>query len=166
MRVSAVWAALGLIVTAGAPALAQQPTQAQVAAIKQACRSDYQSHCASVPTGGSAALQCLQTNASALSAPCQQALGAVSGNQPPGMTDQSVGDATTPSYTPQQGGPYQSAPAPMSRRQQMMVLRADCGPDFRRLCYGVQPGGGRAVACLYAHAPQLSRVCRAALQGR
>ena len=32
---------------------AQQPTQAQVNAIRQACRADYQTYCASVPTGGS-----------------------------------------------------------------------------------------------------------------
>ena len=54
---------------------AQQPTQAQVNAIRQACRSDYQTYCASVPTGGSAALGCLKENAQSLSAPCQQAVG-------------------------------------------------------------------------------------------
>jgi hypothetical protein len=69
------------------PGVAQQPaqaapTQGQVAAIRQACRADYQAHCASVPTGGSAALACLQQNAQSLSAPCQQALGAVGGATP------------------------------------------------------------------------------------
>jgi hypothetical protein len=81
-------------------------------------------------------------------------------------TSPSAGNAQAPVSTPPQSAPYQPAPVQMSRRQQMMVLRADCGPDFRRLCYGVQPGGGRAIACLYAHGPQLSEVCRAALQGR
>jgi len=59
------------------PAQAQQPTQAQIATIRQTCRIDYQAHCATVPTGGAAALQCLQQNAQSLSAPCQQALGAI-----------------------------------------------------------------------------------------
>ena len=64
------------------PALAQKPTQAQIGAIRQACRSDYQTYCSSVPTGGSAALACLQQNAQSVSAPCQQALGGASGSAP------------------------------------------------------------------------------------
>ncbi len=48
---------------AGATADAQQPTSAQAGAIRQACRSDYAANCAGVPTGGQAALACLQKNA-------------------------------------------------------------------------------------------------------
>ena len=62
-----------------ADAVAQQPTQAQTNAIRQSCRSDYQAHCASVPTGGSAALQCLQQNMPGLSPSCQSAVSAVGG---------------------------------------------------------------------------------------
>jgi hypothetical protein len=47
--------ALAVLFGAPAPALAQQPTEAQINAIRQACRADYQTYCASVPTGGSAA---------------------------------------------------------------------------------------------------------------
>ena len=71
---------LGVLLAAASSAAAQQPSQAQANAIRQACRSDYQSHCAGVPTGGSAALSCLQQNATSLSQPCQQALAAVGGN--------------------------------------------------------------------------------------
>lgn len=60
-------------------AAAQQPTSAQVAQIRQACRGDYESVCAGVPTGGAAALECLQRNAAGTSAGCQAALGAVRG---------------------------------------------------------------------------------------
>lgn len=165
MRGIAVSAALALAVVA-TPAIAQPPTQAQISAIKHACRGDYQSYCASVPTGGSAALQCLESNQGSVSAPCQQALGAVSGSASPGVASPGAGNAPAPMVMPQQGSSGQSAPMRMSRRQQMMVLRAECGPDYRRLCSGVQPGGGRAIACLYGHAPQLSEVCRAALQNR
>jgi hypothetical protein len=154
MRAILIGTAFALL-TSAAAALAQQPTQAQVTAIKQACRSDYQSYCSSVPTGGSAALQCLQTNAASLSAPCNQALNALNGGTSSGMNGPGAGTA-----------PYHPAPATMSRRQQMMALRADCGPDFRRFCGGVQPGGGRAVVCLYAYGPQLSQVCHSALQSR
>ena len=68
---------------ASSQAVAQQPTpagqpgQAQINAVRQACRSDYMAHCSSVPTGGQAALTCLQQNMQSLSGPCQQAVGAM-----------------------------------------------------------------------------------------
>ena len=65
-----------------APAKAQQPTQAQISAIRQACRADYQAYCASVPTGGSAALACLKQNSTGLSPACRQAVDAVAGPAP------------------------------------------------------------------------------------
>ncbi len=43
------------------------------------------------------------------------------------------------------------------------MLRGACGADYRAFCRGVQPGGGRAMDCLRAHGPQLSRQCRSAL---
>lgn len=67
---------------AAGPAVAQRPTQAQVGAIRQACRGDYMQHCASVPTGGSAALACLKRNEAAVSAPCREALDAIGGGAP------------------------------------------------------------------------------------
>jgi hypothetical protein len=36
-------------------------------------------HCSNVPTGGPAALNCLQQNAQTASAPCQQALSVIGG---------------------------------------------------------------------------------------
>src|SRR5438445_5392256 len=58
-------------------ALAQTPSEAQRAAIKSECRSDYMAHCSSVPPGGEASLQCLQKNMSSLSSNCQSAVRAV-----------------------------------------------------------------------------------------
>jgi hypothetical protein len=69
---------LALTVLAGS-AGAQQPTSAQIGAIRQNCRSDYQRYCAGVPTGGAAALQCLQQNAANLSGGCRNAVAAASG---------------------------------------------------------------------------------------
>jgi hypothetical protein len=60
-----------------APAYSQGPTDAQRAAIKSQCRSDYMAHCASVPPGGAPALQCLQKNMASLSGGCQSAVRAV-----------------------------------------------------------------------------------------
>src|SRR6266436_1733472 len=105
------------------PALAQNPTQAQIDAIRQACRTDYQTYCSSVPTGGSAALACLQQNAPSLSAPCQQAVGAVGGPaSATGIPKPAAAPAAPASRTP--------AP-PMSPRQEAALLRRSCGPDYQ-----------------------------------
>jgi hypothetical protein len=53
----------------------------------------------------------------------------------------------------------------MSPRQEIAVLRQFCGADYRALCAGVRPGGGRAIACLRANAPSLSARCKGALMG-
>jgi hypothetical protein len=58
-------------------AFAQQPSQAQINAIRQSCRNDYMAHCSSVTPGGAAALQCLQQHASSLSGACQTAVAAL-----------------------------------------------------------------------------------------
>ncbi len=134
-------------------AFAQQPTQAQAAAIKQSCRSDYQSHCSSVPPGGSAALQCLEQHQSSLSPPCQTALAAVSG----GASHAPPANGTSP------GAPPGAPPPAMSPRQQAAMMRHACGGDFRAYCHGVGLGGGRAMACLAENEPRLSPPCRSAL---
>jgi hypothetical protein len=144
------------------PAAAQKATQAQTNAIRQACRGDYQTYCSSVPTGGSAALACLQQNAQSLSAPCQQAVGAVGGSaSATGIPKPAAAPAAPASRTP--------AP-PMSPRQEAALLRRSCGPDYQAYCGDVPPGGGRIIECLRANGPSLSHQCRTALmsarQGR
>src|SRR6266436_6417283 len=70
-----------LIVTAlfavATPAFSQAPTDAQRSAIRSECRADYEAHCASIPPGGMASLQCLQKNMSSLAPGCQTAVRAV-----------------------------------------------------------------------------------------
>src|SRR6202011_1820318 len=82
-------------------AAASTTAKAQVAAIRSACRSDYQRTCAGVPTGGAAALSCLETNKSKLSAGCQQAVNAAGGGAAAPAPAPTAGgapaaDATTP----------------------------------------------------------------------
>jgi hypothetical protein len=139
--------ATALLAALAGHAAAPQPTQAQRDAIRGACRNDYMNHCANVPSGGAASLQCLQQNAPQLSPPCQQALASLNG-----------GNAAQP---PAQ--PAAPPPPPVSRRQEAVLLRRDCGPDYRHYCADVQPGGGRAIACLIAHDTSLSQQCRSAL---
>lgn len=141
----ALFAAL-LLCDPGAATAQGTPTQAQANAIRSACRGDYQTHCAGVPTGGTAALSCLQANAAAVSQPCRHALAAIGGSTP--------SEAPSPSGTP-------SSPAAGVTRH---ALREACGADFQTFCPGVRPGGGRVIACLHAHGPDLSPGCQHALQ--
>jgi hypothetical protein len=141
-----------------ATASAQQPTQAQASAIKSACRGDYMNVCASVPTGGMAALQCLQQHSSQVSGGCQSALAAVGGSAP--------GAPQGGGFAPQQNtAPAAMAPpGGMPMRSEIRLLRADCGYDYERFCRGVQPGGGRALECLLSYRRQLQPMCRSALR--
>ncbi len=136
---------------------AKQPTDAQVSAIRSACRSDYPKVCAGVPTGGAPALQCLEKNKAKLSAGCEKAVSAASG-----------GDAATAAPAAGAAPGAAAAPAapavivlrPMRPREELFVLRSACGADVRSICGGVQPGGGRIVQCLATNAAQLSPTCK------
>jgi len=46
--------------------------------------------------------------------------------------------------------------APPQMRGEAIALMQVCRGDYDRLCAGVQPGGGRVLACLQNHAGQLS----------
>ena len=52
----------------------------------------------------------------------------------------------------------QSAPA----QDQLAAIRAACAADAQKFCAGVQPGGGRIVACLKEHKDSLSDGCKQA----
>jgi len=139
---------------------ARRPSQAQVAAIRQACRADYQAACAGVPTGGAAALNCLQKNVATLSAPCQQAVNAAGGASTaaePAASGggQAIAGAAAPA----------AMPRAMSPRQEIRLVRLSCGRDFRALCGGVAPGGGRVIECLRANEASLSPRCQSAMAG-
>jgi hypothetical protein len=141
--------------TASPPA--PKPDDAQIAAIRSACRSDYPKVCAGVPTGGAPALQCLEKNKSKLSSNCQQAVNAAGG----GAATSAPGAAAAATASPA------AAPAlvlrPMRPREELMVLRSACGGDVRALCGGVAPGGGRIVQCLARQPALLTSACKEVL---
>jgi hypothetical protein len=134
---------------------AKKPSSAQVAAIRSACRSDYQQNCAGVPTGGAAALNCLQKNKENLSASCQRAVSAV------GSSGGAPADAATadPAAMPAAAPAAALVLRPMRPREVIFVLRSGCGEDARALCSDVPPGGGRIMQCLAAQAATLSAAC-------
>jgi hypothetical protein len=80
--------------------LAQQPSPAQVSAIKSNCRSDYMQYCSSVPTGTSASLQCLEQNVAKLSGSCQAAVNAAMGSSAPAQQSTQPVAAAQPAGTP------------------------------------------------------------------
>jgi hypothetical protein len=43
------------------------------------------------------------------------------------------------------------------------ALRDACQEDYRRLCVGVAPGGGRLKKCMADNSAKLSATCKAAL---
>src|SRR5229473_2076738 len=147
---------------AAADAAAKKPSSAQVAAIRSACRSDYQKVCAGVPTGGAPALQCLEKNKSKVSPACEQAVNAASG----GGAAPAAGGAAATAATGSPGAAPAAAPAPvlvlrpMRPREELFVLRSACGGDVRALCGGIAPGGGRIVQCLATQAASLSPACK------
>jgi hypothetical protein len=144
---------------AAASTTAKKPSSAQIAAIRSACRSDYQKVCAGVPTGGAPALQCLEKNKSKVSASCEKAVSAASG----GAATPAAGAAASATAT---GAPAAAAAAPalvlrpMRPREELFVLRSACGNDVRSLCGGVAPGGGRIMQCLATRAASLSPACK------
>jgi cysteine rich repeat protein len=150
---------------AAADAAAKKPSSAQVAAIRSACRSDYQKVCAGVPTGGAPALQCLEKNKSKVSPACEQAVNAASG----GGAAPAAGGAAATAATGSPGAAPAAAPAPvlvlrpMRPREELFVLRSACGGDVRALCGGIAPGGGRIVQCLATQAASLSPACQGVL---
>jgi len=147
MRIGAAALGLCLSVMLIVPAVAQQPTQAQVTAIQSSCKTDFKAYCASAPQGGMAALSCLQQNVTKLSPPCQQAVTAAN------ASPAAPAPAPAPVITP----------PPQSPKVEARFLRQYCAADYRRLCPGVRPRGGAAIACLKDHAQTLSPDCQKAL---
>ena len=52
---------------------------------------------------------------------------------------------------------------PPNLRSEAVALMRLCRTDYDRLCAGVQPGGGRILACLQSHAPDLGTACAQAM---
>jgi hypothetical protein len=146
-----------------ASAAPNKPSDAQIAAIRSSCRSDYPKVCAGVPTGGAPALQCLEKNKSKLSANCAQAVAAAGGGA---ATPTAAGTEATASPNAAPAAAPAAPPLvlrPMRPREVLFVVRSACGADVRALCAGVDPGGGRIIECLATQSASLSPDCRSVL---
>jgi hypothetical protein len=151
-----------------ASAMPGKPSDAQIAAIRSSCRSDYPKVCAGVPTGGALALQCLEKNKSKLSAGCAQAIAAAGGGAAAPTAAAASGTEATasPGTATARSGTAAAPPLvlrPMRPREVLFVVRSACGADVRALCAGVDPGGGRIIDCLATQSASLSPDCRSVL---
>lgn len=138
-----------------AAAAPKQSTAAQRDAVKSSCRSDFMAQCSGVTPGGAQALACLQQHSATLSPSCQAAVGALGGD---GATQ-----ATSPAKPPAGGGAVATPMASFTPREELVVVRRSCGPDFRALCHSVPLGGGRGINCLRDNFARLAPACQRVL---
>src|SRR6266700_1199727 len=169
-----LWMAASLSLAA-MPAFSQQPTHSQRDAIRSACRADYEAHCASVPPGGAASLQCLQQNMSSLSSACQTAVRAVepaAESKPAAPAAESKPESAPAAATAKPAA--ETAPAPAAKTSpaapaakpssaQVSAIRSACRADYPKVCAGVPTGGAAALQCLEKNTSKLSAGCEKAV---
>ena len=173
---AALWASLATVIFAVAtPASSQAPTDAQRNAIRSECRSDYEAHCANVPPGGEASLQCLQKNMSSLSSSCQAAVHAVEApaapkaESAPAAAPKAESATAKPSAERAASAPPTAPKAAASTtakkpsKAQVAAIRTACRSDYRRTCACVPTGGAAALNCLYKNKSKLSGNCQQAV---
>ncbi len=166
-----------------ATASAQTPTDAQKQALRSNCPSDFRKNCSGVPTGGMAALVCLEQHAATLSPGCQSAVKAVQGDT--GSSSTKAAASTTiekaPASTTTPAAPTAAAAKPTSTTaaappaaapaagptlpffMEVRIAARACAMDFHKFCPTVPLGHGNAIFCLRVHGPQLDPTCRKAL---
>lgn len=54
--------------------------------------------------------------------------------------------------------------APAAAQEIPPAVQQACEGDYKKICNGVVPGGGRILACMKAKNSELSQGCRTALQ--
>jgi Cysteine rich repeat len=151
VREVAAFAVLVLLPIALADPAAAQPSPEEIAAIRQACRSDFIAHCSGVQPGGREALQCLERNAAQLSTPCASAINAVAPNAATETRPEAPAAAQAPA--PQ--------PAQPSQKDELAAVQQACTiKDFMSHCSWIQPGNPELLLCLRANAAELSPACQ------
>jgi hypothetical protein len=172
---------VGAAVTMATSAFAQGPSEAQRAAVKARCRSDFMAHCSSVTPGGKEALECLAQHMSSLSSGCQEAVKAVEASvepktEPKAEPKQEAAPATAaapateaakPPAEPaaKEGAPKAATPAPAKKPSsaQIAAVKSNCRFDYMKVCSSVTPGGAAALQCLEKNEARLSPSCKKAV---
>lgn len=173
--------AFGIMIIPVALQATEIPTAAQKHAIRSNCVSDYRAHCSGVPTGGMAALVCLEQHQTSLSPACQSAVKAVEGGSKSATstaaTDAAAVKEKPADKAPKTAGTAKSKTAPATAADtfegasrpvlpfihELRIAARACATDFRLFCPNVPLGRGNAIFCLKVHGPRLAPACRAAL---
>lgn len=150
-------------------AFAQMPTDAQKAAIRSSCRADYEAHCASVPPGGEASLQCLNSHMSSLSSACQSAVRAIEpGAAPkteaaPAKSEPAKSEAAPAATEAPKTDASKTAAMKKPSSAQISAIKSACRSDYRNVCASVPPGGAPALECLEKNKAKVSAACAKAV---
>jgi hypothetical protein len=135
-----------------AAAAAGGPSPEQLKALKFTCRADFSRHCKGIPPGPEAFV-CLQAHQGQLTPNCRTSVAAIADEMPAGgMSAAAVAAPVAPPPA------HVGHPSPANA---IVMLRA-CKLDLLRHCRGVEPGGGRELACLAVHEGSLSMRCKMA----
>jgi Cysteine rich repeat len=152
------------------PAFPQAPTEAQRSAIRSECRADYEAHCASIPPGGAASLECLQKNMSSLAPGCQSAVRAVevpseskTETKVEPQSEPKSETKTNSKTEPEPAAKEAGAPAKQPSSAQIAAIRSACRSDYPKICAGVPTGGAPALQCLEKNKSKVSAGCQKAV---
>src|ERR1700759_2530679 len=151
-------------------AYAQGPSEAQRAAIKSNCRSDYIAHCSSIPPGGAASLECLQKNMGSLSASCASAVRAVEAPaaapktaEEPKAEPKTETKEAAPAAKETKAEPKAAGAAKKPSQAQISAIKSNCRSDYPKVCAGVPTGGEAALDCLEKNKGKVSAACAKAV---
>lgn len=154
-RPAPVIAALALIASCS-PALAQQPAQAQISAIRSNCRSDFMSNCSGVRPGGADALRCLKDHMAQLSIGCRAAVSAVTSAAPKVVAPAAPPAAPAPAAAAAPSAPAEpSAPvaAPAAQPSTATAPAAPAAPTLNKKAQPAPRPNRAAIAAPAAPAP-------------
>jgi hypothetical protein len=171
-RAARIVAFVALLMGFADAAWAQRPSEAEIAAIRQACRSDFIAHCAGVTPGGAEALLCLREHLASLSAACQEAVNAA-GTAAPAATPAAPPPAAA-APAPAAAAPETPAPAPAAgtaaalqrmrpNQEQLGIIVQACATDMDANCASDARGAGWELKCLRDNAANLSLGCQQVL---
>jgi len=140
------------------------------------CKVDAENQCKNIPPGGGRIIACLKAHETSLSLPCKEKLAAGDAKM------EKIKQACQPDaekfckgIKPGDGRiasclkSHESELAPACQKLVARVgtaareVHEACRNDVEKLCQGIQPGGGRILACLRSHEAELSPPCKAVL---
>jgi hypothetical protein len=139
------------------------------------CKVDAKNQCNNIPPGGGRIIACLKAHETSLSLPCKEKLAAGDAKaEKIKQACQPDAEKFCKGIGPGEGriaACLKSHESELAPACQKLIGRVEtaarevhgaCKNDVEKLCQGIQPGGGRILACLKSHEAELSGPCKAA----